>query len=131
MKIGKNIMKTVGGMALYAVAFLPVVALAQSPNIQGGYLGQLGQDVINFITSTLVPLVFAIALVVFIWGLFMAFILGGSDPEKQKQGRDLMLWGIVAFFVMVSVWGLVNVLQGILGIDPGTAPNAPTAPSGT
>jgi len=121
----------VGGMALYAVAFLPIVALAQSPNLDGGYLNDLGTQALNFITNTLVPLVFAIALVVFIWGLFMSFILGGSDPEKQKQGRDLMLWGIVAFFVMVSVWGLVNVLSGILGIDPGVAPGTPNVPAGS
>lgn len=120
-------------MALYAVAFLPVIALAQegAPALEGGYLDQLGEQAITFITNTLVPLVFAIALVVFIWGLFMSFILGGSDPEKQKQGRDLMLWGIVAFFVMVSVWGLVNVLSGILGIGAGAVPETPNVPSGT
>tara|TARA_B100000508_G_scaffold60333_1_gene47261 strand:- start:305949 stop:306344 length:396 start_codon:yes stop_codon:yes gene_type:complete len=114
------------GLALYAVAVMPLVAFAQTSNIQEGYLGTLGRDVFNFINETLVPLVFALALVVFIWGLFMTFILGGSNPDKQKEGRDLMLWGIIAFFVMVSVWGLVNILTGITGIDAGDTPTIPT-----
>lgn len=119
---------TLRGLALYAVAVLPLLAMAQTPNLEGGYLGTLGKQAIDFINNTLVPLVFALALVVFIWGLFQSFILGGSDPEKQKQGRDLMLWGIIAFFVMVSVWGLVNVVQNITGINSGVTPEVPETP---
>ena len=39
-----------------------------------------------------------------------------------------MLWGIVALFVMVSVWGLVNVLKGSFNLDNENIPVAPAIP---
>ena len=103
------------GLALYAVAVMPLMAFAQFEGSDG--IGGLAQSIIDFINQTLVPLVFALALIVFIWGLFQSFILGGTDPEAREKGKGLMLWGIVAFFVMVSVWGLVNILTGSLNLD--------------
>jgi len=105
---------TVSGLAAYFLAVAPMFAFAQ---LAGGSLGDLGKEAITFINETLVPLVFALALIVFIWGLFQSFILGGSDPEKRSQGQQLMLWGIIAFFVMVSVWGLVNILVGTFDLN--------------
>lgn len=108
---------SLSGLALYAVAVMPLMASAQ---ISGGSVGDLADSVIGFINDTLVPLVFALALIVFIWGLFTSFILPNGDRD---QGRQLMLWGIIAFFVMVSVWGLVNILVGTFGLE-----NTPITP---
>ena len=105
------------GLALYAVAVMPLMAFAQLVGGEG--VGGLAESIIAFINQTLVPLVFALALIVFIWGLFQSFILGGADPEAREKGKGLMLWGIVAFFVMVSVWGLVNILTGTLTLNDG------------
>lgn len=109
----------VGGLSLYAIAMMPLVASAQ---LSGDSVGGLATSVIAFINDTLVPLVFALALIMFIWGLFTNFILGGADEAKRESGKQLMLWGIVAFFVMVSVWGLVNVLTGTFDLNGGSLP---------
>jgi len=109
-----KILGTISGLALYAVAVLPLAAMAQ---FKGDSIGGIAADIIAFISDTLIPLVFALALIVFIWGLFTSFILGGADEEKRKEGKSLMIWGIVAFAVMVSVWGLVNVLTGTFALD--------------
>jgi len=115
-----------GGLALYVVAVMPVVAFAASgASSDLSYLKDFGNNAIELINETLVPLVFAVALVMFIWGLFMTFIMGSDNPEKQKEGKQLMLWGIIAFFVMVSVWGLVNILTGIAGVGSVEAPTTP------
>lgn len=66
--------------------------------------------------KSIVPLLFAVALVLFIWGV-VQFIQGADNEEKRKTGRDFMIYGIIALFVMVSVWGLVNVLSNTFGID--------------
>jgi hypothetical protein len=34
-----------------------------------------------------------------------------------------MIWGIVGIAVMVSVWGLVSILQGVFGLDNGANAN--------
>jgi hypothetical protein len=103
----------------------PMFAFAQAP----GELGPVRTFLVNivtFINGTLVPLVFALAFLVFIWGMFKTFILGGSDPGKQEEGKQLMLYAIVGFVIMVSLWGIVNLLADGFGFrreDVGVVPN--------
>lgn len=95
-----------------ALAF-PFFALAQTVSS----VQDLASFVINLINNVAVPLVFALAFIVFIWGIVRYFIFGGHDPKKQAEGRQLMIWGIVGFFLMVSVWGLVHILTGTLNLN--------------
>ena len=84
--------------------FLPFLAAAQATDAEG-----VINTVTEVINNALVPLVLAVAFLVFIWGLYQYFIAGSE--EDKKQGRQLMIWGILAFFVMLTVFGIVNVLQ--------------------
>lgn len=92
--------------ALAALA-LPLVSFAAINN-----LSDAGSFIINIINNVLVPVLFAIAFIVFLWGAFYVFILGANSEETKEKGKNLMLWGLIGFFVMVSVWGLVNILTG-------------------
>jgi len=58
--------------------------------------------------------------VVFFWGL-VQYIYNGA--EGHESGRNIMIAGIVSLFIMVSVWGIVNLVQGALGVN-GNAPVA-------
>ena len=99
---------------------------AQSGEIGGNTVSQYLLSIIGFINVVLVPVVFAVAFVTFIWGIFLYFIAGGANEEKRDQGKQLAIWGIVGSFVMVSVWGLVNVLVGTFGFGNKNAPTLPT-----
>jgi hypothetical protein len=100
-------------LAYTASAFmLPMLAFAQAANVQ-----ELGQTVITIINTVLVPLIFALAFIVFLWGVFQVFIAGAADEEKREQGKSLMIYGLIGFFVMVSVWGLVNLLVGTFNLN--------------
>lgn len=55
------------------------------------------------------PIVVALALLYFFYGL-AKFILYSDDEAKRKENRNIMVWGIIALFVMVSIWGIINVL---------------------
>lgn len=102
---------------------LPFLAFAQAvTSVQGA-----GQFVINIINTVAVPVLFAVAFIVFIFGVFQYFILSKGDEEKAGQARSLMLYGLIGFFVMVSVWGLVNILLGTLSLQS-NVPNYPQAP---
>ena len=96
--------------------------------IGGSTLSAFLLSIIGFINTLLVPLVFAIAFIVFIWGVFQYFIAGGADEEKRETGKSLMLWGIIGFFVMASVWGLVNIVRGSFSLT-NTAGSLPDAPA--
>lgn len=87
----------------------PAVALAAN-NLQG--ILRVFGDLINAAT----PIVVALALLAFFWGL-VTYIWGNKDEADGGKGRDLMIWGIIALFVMVSVWGLVNVIGSTFGVD--------------
>jgi hypothetical protein len=39
-----------------------------------------------------------------------------STPQGKRAGRTIMLYGVIVLFVMVSVWGLVNILRATFGI---------------
>lgn len=68
---------------------------------------------LNTITSwidRLIPLVISIALILFLIGI-VQFVTAGGDEEKRAAARGMIIFGIIALFVMVSVWGFVNILS--------------------
>lgn len=77
-------------------------------------------DVFNlgtcFISNSVIPMLFALATAAFIWGIIVYFI-NPENEEKRSQGKSYMIWGLIGLFVMVSIWGLVNVLSSTVGIN--------------
>jgi len=88
--------------------------------------------IISFLASSqtimgmIIPILIGLALVIFLWGL-VKFIRTQSEEEKKK-GRSSMVWGIVILAVMVSVWGLVNLLQSTAGVTGNETVTAPVLP---
>lgn len=62
-----------------------------------------------------VPFLFSLATAGFTWGIIQMFI-NPDNEEKRKKGKSYMVWGIIALFFMISVWGLVGVLSETFGI---------------
>ena len=108
-----------------AALTLPFVSLAAVNN-----LSDAGSFVINTINNIIVPVLFAVAFIVFLWGAFDTFILGANSEEVKEKGKNLMLWGLIGFFVMVSIWGLVNILTGTVSFGNNTGPTGGTPSSG-
>ncbi len=105
-----------------AVLAIPLVSFAAVNN-----LSDAGSFVINTINNIIVPVLFAVAFIVFLWGAFQTFIMGANSEDVKDKGKNLMLWGLIGFFVMVSIWGLVNVLTGTLSFGNNAGPsNVPT-----
>ena len=65
-----------------------------------------------------------VATVVFLWGV-IRFITAGGDEDKIREGRSLIIWGLIGLFVMVAVWGIVEILGQTLGIEEETIPEGP------
>lgn len=107
-----------GLSALLAAAVAPLAAFAAINN-----LSDVGSFIINTINDILVPVIFAIAFIVFLWGAFDTFILGAQSETTKETGKNLMLYGLIGFFVMVSVWGLVNILTGTISFGNNTGPS--------
>lgn len=67
------------------------------------------------ILNPLILLLFALATVYFLWGTFK-FLKGGSDDMAREEGRNHMVYGVIGIFIMVSVWGIINVIKSTFGI---------------
>ncbi|HVB19987.1 MAG TPA: pilin [Candidatus Paceibacterota bacterium] len=87
----------------------------------------IANNILYLINGVLVPVLFAVAFIVFLYGIAKAYIFSGGDPEKVSQGHKLLLWGIIAFVVMVSIWGLVNVVANTFGLAGAYAPPTPSS----
>ena len=86
-------------------------ALANNPKFI-----DLSNYVVCIISSSVVPFIFALATMIFIWGVAQ-YIMGANEEAKREKGKQFMIWGIVALTVMVSVWGLVRILGGTFGVN--------------
>ena len=99
------------GFIISAMTLMPGLAFAQWRVLSWGDLVDFFYDVIY----TLIPIIVSLAVLVFIWGVFRYVV--SPNEEDKARGKQVMIWGIVGIFVMVSVWGLVNIIEGTLGLD--------------
>lgn len=64
-------------------------------------------------------LLFAAALVYFLWGLVL-FIWNAENSTKRKEGQQHMMWGIIGIAIMLSAYGIMTLILGVVrGFGPG------------
>lgn len=118
--------KLVQGGSFMGALMLPAFAFAQgSGTLELSNLQKVFVDLLALV-DMLVPVIFAIAFIVFLWGVFTYFIAGGANDEKRKEGAKFVMWSIIGFVVMVSIWGIVNVFANTLGFNKENRPCLPT-----
>ncbi len=76
------------------------------------------------VVGALVPVLVTMGLAVFLWGLVKYMWGSGAGPDIEKA-KVLMKWGLVILFVMVSVWGIISLMQAALGINANATGKAP------
>jgi len=79
----------------------PVVGLARTEDLPGLITK------VKEILVAVIPVIVSLAVIYFIWTTSQ-YIL--KEGEAKNEARSHMIWGIVILFVMVSVWGLVDIL---------------------
>jgi hypothetical protein len=109
----------------FVLPFAPFVAFGAAVDL--GYFTTF-LTALQGIINTLVPLVIALGLLFFIWGL-VQFIFASGDEAAKDEGKRKMIWGVVALFVIVSVWGLVALLNQLTGVAAGGTVVTPAVPA--
>ncbi|MAZ67200.1 hypothetical protein CL652_00290 [bacterium] len=104
-------MQKLSKIALFVgvVSFVPATA-----NAQVTLAHTLAQ--ISGLINGLIPIVLAIAVLLFFWGLAM-YMFNANNTEKRSEGINIMFMGIIAIFVMVSLWGIIRILQQTFKVD--------------
>lgn len=75
----------------------------------------LVQNVIWYINSLVIPLIFILAFVAFLWGIFMYLFY----QQKITEARNIIVGGVAVLAIMVSIWGILSILRNSILEDAG------------
>lgn len=121
----KNMKKISAFTALLVSLATPLVVAAQT-GINVGAITPYSNGIMYVINVILVPILMAIAFIVFLWGVYKYFIYEAENESEKAEGRKFAMWGVIGFVIILSLWGIVNLLMGTLGLSVGSAPPFPT-----
>ena len=62
------------------------------------------------------PVLVSLAIVAFFWGV-VKFLANAGDEKAIEEGKQVMVWGLVGIFVLVSLWAIVGFIQQSLGLS--------------
>lgn len=71
---------------------------------------------IQQVLNTVMPVLIAIAVVWFMWGV-ISYVISG-DEEKKKSARGHIIQGLIGLFIILAFWGIVALIMNTLGITP-------------
>lgn len=96
-----------------AAFFSPILAFAQTPLTNIDTVATKATNIGNLV----IGLAISLAVIWIIISVVRYLIAGGE--EDRKKGGMAILWGVVGLFVILSIWGLVNILRNSFKTDAG------------
>ncbi len=90
------------------------VAYAADTSTFGGIVDSL---ILN-IEQAILPLIVGAAFIAFLWGVAQ-YLRSAGDESRRKEGITYMSYGLLGLTVIFSVWTLVGLLSGLLGVEVG------------
>jgi hypothetical protein len=72
------------------------------------------QRILDNIVNPIILLMVVVSVVVFLWGVFQ-FVRNAESSEERKKGGLHILWGSVGLFIMVTAYGILNLILGTIG----------------
>lgn len=100
----KSKIKIIGATLLV----VPFLALAAGPTLA---------DIINLVISylnTFLVLMMGVAVVIFVYYVIKYFVLPNAD---RSEAGYYVMYSVVGFFIILSFWGIVNILQNTFGLQ--------------
>lgn len=73
-------------------------------------------NVDSMIIDPLIKLLFALAIVYFLYGV-LEFFLNQENEEKKTSSKSHMLWGIIGIVIMLGVWSILGIILTTLNIN--------------
>ena len=107
-------MKKIIKLSIILGAISPILAFAATDLI-----GPIIIQLIGYL-SFFLPAIITVAIIYFVWGVVQYMM--ASDEEQKKLGRSKIINGLIGLFVIVSFWGLIEIVKTSFGIT-----NTPTA----
>ena len=74
-------------------------------------------DIFLDLIRTALPVIAGLALLVFIWGLVKFIFRVSGDEKAVEEGKNLMKWGLIAFFVLISFMAILAFVYRDIGFS--------------
>ncbi len=76
------------------------------------FIGSVNKLILN----PLIILFFALAVILFLYGVFQ-FVWNQDNEEKKTTGKNHMIWGIVGMVIMMGVFSILDLIINTFNID--------------
>jgi len=96
--MSKNISRV---LVFFGILTVPSILFAQLKNFAATVISLLNGAVF---------LILAMAVFFFVVGA-IRFIATAGDDKSRSDGKQMMIWGTLSIFVMIAVWGIVNIIR--------------------
>lgn len=73
--------------------------------------------IINLFTDIglkIIPFLGAVAFLVFVWGV-ARFIKSAGSEKEVKDSKNLLIWGVIGLFLLVTIWGIISFMRNEFG----------------
>jgi uncharacterized membrane protein len=78
--------------------------------------GKIIDPIISHIVVPIVQLMFAVAIIVFVYGVIQ-MVIKGEDAEARAKSKMSIMGGLIGMLIMLSAWGIIylisNTVSGI------------------
>jgi len=113
-----------------ALFLLPVAMVSAQFEPDGGEFGTFLNNILVFGNTVLIPFIIGVGFLVFVWGMFQYFIIGGANDEAKEKGKSFMIYALLGFLLIIVFWGILNLLASSTGLkqdfDDDLLPETPT-----
>ncbi|MFA5830671.1 MAG: hypothetical protein WC878_02460 [Candidatus Paceibacterota bacterium] len=75
-------------------------------------------DMLLEVTMGIIKICGVLAFVAFFYGLVL-FLFSNEDDKKKEQAKNIMAWGTLALFILVTIWGIIGFIQNTIGNTEG------------
>lgn len=92
------------------IIFVPVAQAASTADA----FGRAIEPILTNIVNPIVMLMFAVGVIVFVFGI-VEMMANGGDAEARAKGKRHMVGGVIGMFIMLSAWGIINLVANTVG----------------
>jgi len=96
----------------------PTVDVVTTSSSVNGMVSGIQCKLVNFksiviclssLINTAVPIIIALTVLFIVWNVFK--LIRSGDGENLKGIKDIIMWGVIGLFCMLSIWGFVAILS--------------------
>ena len=103
--------KVIKNRKIYSFLLLSLFSILSYRPAFASTFKEVVDNIYKKVFSPIISLIIALAVVYFLYAV-SKFVR--SDGKERESGKELLVWGIIGIVVMMSVWGIVSIVQSTL-----------------